>query len=81
MVKNWTKDEKRSYCMPVFAFVADTGNNRIGKSVNNVTDCFDQADNRQYAEDNIALCNEHGQTRVFGRLVKIDQVVVEHRCE
>lgn len=51
---------------------------RVGDGVDDVTDGLDQPDNRENPQHAPPLRDEIGDSRFFGRLIKIDEVVVEH---
>lgn len=60
------------------ALVGAGRNERVGDGVNDVTDGLDQPDNRENPQHDLPLRDEIGDSRFFGRLIKIDEVVVEH---
>ena len=65
----------------MLAFVADIRNKRIGNGINNMTCGFDEADDSEHTEHHDALRDECRQPRSCGRLIEIDQIIIEHRCE
>ena len=62
----------------MLALVGAGCDERVGDGVNDVTDGLDQPDNRENPQHDPPLRDEIGDSRFFGRLIKIDEVVVEH---
>lgn len=60
------------------ALVGAGRDERVGDGVDDVTDGLDQPDNRENPQHDPPLRDEIGDSRFFGRLIKIDEVVVEH---
>lgn len=62
----------------MLALVGAGCDERVGDGVDDVTDGLDQPDNRENPQYDPPLRDEIGDSRFFGRLIKIDEVVVEH---
>lgn len=60
------------------ALVGAGRDERVGDGVNDVTDGFDQPDNCENPQHDPPLRDEIGDSRFFGWLIKIDEIVVEH---
>lgn len=63
------------------AFITQTGHERVGNGVNDVADSLDEPDDGEDSRKHVALCNQGGKSGFFRRLVKINQVVVQHGGE
>lgn len=63
------------------AFVTQTGHERVGNGVNDVADGLDEPDDGEDSRKHVALRNQGGKSGFFRRLVKINQVVVQHGGE
>ena len=67
-----------SSAVSVLALIRACRDERVGHRVDDVADGLDRADDREETEHEPPLRNEVGNSRNLGRLVKINEIVVEH---